>query len=306
MRILVTGSSGQIGTNLCLRLLEEDCDVVGVDVRRNPWTNEIPLRVLDLTRPAAARLLPGGVDLVVHLAANARVYESVLNPDLARQNEAMAWAALEYCRERRVPLIFTSSREVYGNLDICPVPEEAAHAANAESPYGAGKLGTETMLTAYRRCYGLRYMVLRLSNVYGRYDSDIERLPRVVPLFIAQIARGVPVTVYGRDKVLDFTHVDDCVDGIVAAIEWLCDGGTSQTVNVATGRGEALLDLARYIADELGREAEIIISESRPGEVTHYVADVTRAAALLEYCPTIGLREGIRQAVRWRREAGLL
>ena len=68
------------------------------------------------------------------------------------------------------------------------------------------------------------YLVFRFSNVYGRYDNDLHRMVRVIPLFIHAMLRGEPITVYGgRDKTLDFTYVDDCVDGIVRGIEALAE-----------------------------------------------------------------------------------
>ena len=103
--------------------------------------------------------------------------------------------------------------------------EAAADFAYTESPYSASKIASEAFIYCYARCYGLRYLVFRFSNVYGRYDSDLQRMERVLPLFIHQMSRGEPITVYGGDeKVLDFTYIDDCVDGIARGIERLADG----------------------------------------------------------------------------------
>jgi hypothetical protein len=112
----------------------------------------------------------------------------------------------------------------------------------AASPYSAGKLAAEAMVAAYSRCYGTDYLIFRLSNVYGRYDNDLERLERVVPLFINQISRDHPVTVFGANKVVDFTHVDDCVDGLLLGIERLFDGRIrNETINLASGCGNTML-----------------------------------------------------------------
>jgi UDP-glucose 4-epimerase len=103
---------------------------------------------------------------------------------------------------------------------------------------------------------------------------------RVMPLFIHAMMRGEPITVYGgREKTLDFTYVDDCVDGIVRGIEALAEGRVvNQTINLAYGQGNTLVHVAERIAAVLGVEPDMTIAPSLLGEVTHYVADQARRA----------------------------
>src|SRR5438552_16002217 len=121
MRVLVTGSSGQIGTNLGLRLEGEGHVVVGIDSRRNTWTDQVPTHLLDLAQvqPVGGGYLgdveTGRVDAVVHLAAHAKVHALVERPLGALENHVMVTNALEFARANGVPLILASSREVYGN-----------------------------------------------------------------------------------------------------------------------------------------------------------------------------------------------
>ena len=309
LRVLITGSSGQIGTNLGLRLLNEGHQVFGVDRRINPWTTRIPTLLQDLALPQ--RDFRGGiggapypeVDVVVHLAANAKVHELVSEPHRALENITLTHNVLEFCREQGLPLIFSSSREVYGDIHRYITDEQGADFSYTESPYSASKIAGEALIYSYARCYGLRYLVFRFSNVYGRYDNDIARMERVLPLFIDRIDRGEPVTVFGREKVLDFTYVDDCVDGIVRGIERLTAGSVSnQTINLAYGAGNSLVAAAEYIAAALNKPAQIHVEPAkRVGEVTYYVADISRAHSLLGYEPQVPLAEGIRRAVAWRR-----
>jgi nucleoside-diphosphate-sugar epimerase len=136
--------------------------------------------------------------------------------------------------------------------------------------------------------------------VYGRYDSDLERMERVMPLFIARVRRGEPLTVFGAHKVLDFTHVDDCVDGIVRGLERLVDGRVrDQTLNLAYGEGHTLEELAHCVGEALGCTPRVTCTPSRLGEVTRYVANLERARRLLGFCPQVPLREGVRRAVAW-------
>ena len=307
MHILITGSSGQIGTNLGLRLLDAGHQVFGVDKRINPWTERIPTLLQDLSAPY--RDFAGGVGsvpyprvgLVVHLAANAKVHELVQFPHRAMENIALTFNVLEYCRHNQLPLIFASSREVYGDIHRYITEETHADFSYTESPYSASKVAGEALVYSYARCYGVPYIVFRFSNVYGRYDNDIERMERVIPLFIERMRAGLPVTVFGQEKMLDFTYVDDCVDGIVAGIERLAAGAVqNQTINLAYGQGNTLVRMAEFIANALGVAGQIEVEPAkRVGEVTRYIADISKAAELLGYQPKVPLDEGIRRAVAW-------
>lgn len=315
MRVIITGSSGQIGTNLAMRLLNEGHTVFGVDRRVNTWTDAFPTLLQDLA--AVSRDFVGGIggapypksDVVVHLAANAKVHELVNQPHRALENIILTFNVLEYCRAHNLPIIFSSSREVYGDIHRYITDEEVANFKFTESPYSASKISGEALIYSYARCYGIRYIVFRFSNVYGRYDDDIERMERVIPLFIHRMSRGEPVTVYGAEKVLDFTYVDDCVRGIRLGIEQLLLGkAVNKTINLAYGQGNSLVHMAELVANALDVKPEIKVEPSKlPGEVTHYVADISLARDLLGYTPEISLQEGIPRAVAWatKREANL-
>lgn len=310
MRVLITGSSGQIGTNLALRLQAEGHFVFGVDKRSNTWTTEIETLLQDLSTPYRAfdggighAPYPENLDAVVHLAAHAKVHELVEHPDLALENITMIWNALEFCRYHNLPILFSSSREVYGDIHRYITEESHADFAYTESPYSASKISGEALVYSYAQCYGIPYIVFRFSNVYGRYDNDLERMERVIPLFIKRIKAGDPITVFGEAKVLDFTYVDDCVSGIVRGIEVLTSGQEkNHTINLACGQGQSLITMANYIGEELGVTPNMTIEPSRVGEVTHYVANIGKARAVLDYSPTTKLREGIAKAIAWSEE----
>lgn len=308
MRVLITGSSGQIGTNLGLALLGRGDEVVGLDRRDNTWTDRFPTIRCDLASVVNGQLpVEGRCDVAVHLAAHAKVYELVVHPDRAMENVITAFGVLEYCRKRNTPLIFGSSREVYGDIRRHVTDETHADFVVAESPYSASKIAAEAFIYSFAECYDLPYIVFRFSNVYGRYDCDIERLERVIPLFIRRIADGTPIVVYGRDKVLDFTYVDDCTNGILRAIDALVAGRVNQqTVNLAYGQGATLVDLVNLISLALQKEPNVHYEPSRAGEVTRYVADITKARELLGYEPQTPLTSGVPLAIRWQRETGAL
>jgi UDP-glucose 4-epimerase len=311
MRVLITGSSGQIGTNLALRLLADGHDVFGVDKRQNTWTDAFPTLLQDLAgHYPAFRGGIGGVeypeaDVVCHLAAHAKVHQLVRQPHRALENAIMTFNVLEYCRQLGLPLVFSSTREVYGDVHrFEEYAEEAADFAFTESPYSASKITSEAFIYSYARCYGLDYLVFRFSNVYGRYDNDLWRMDRVLPLFMHQLSRGEPITIFGGDeKVLDFTYVDDCVDGIARGVYALAESRiANQTINLAFGQGNTLVRAAELIATELGVEPNVTIAPSLLGEVTHYVADIRKARDLLGWEPKTDLGDGIPKALGWFKE----
>lgn len=307
MRILITGSSGQIGTNLGLYLQNQGHYVFGIDKRPNTWTHDLETLLQDLSAPyrdfdkgIGNVEYPPNLDAVVHFAAHAKVHELVQQPHRALENMTMTFNVLEFCRHHNIPIIFSSSREVYGDIHRYITEESYADFAFTESPYSASKISGEALIYSYAQCYGLKYLVFRFSNVYGRYDNDIERMLRVIPYFIREIHHGRPITVYGEDKVLDFTYIDDCVSGVYRGIERLVNGQiANHTINLAYGQGNSLVDMARFIGAELGQTPHMTIEPPRVGEVTHYVANVGKARALLDYTPQTPLREGIARAVAW-------
>ena len=146
----------------------------------NTWTDEFHYLLQDLAGHYPA--FPDGiggveypeVDVVVHLAAHAKVHQLVRQPHRALENAIMTFNVLEYCRQRQLPLVFSSTREVYGDVHRFEEYGEAtADFAYTESPYSASKIAGEAFIYSYARCYGLKYLVFRFSNVYGRYDNDL-------------------------------------------------------------------------------------------------------------------------------------
>jgi UDP-glucose 4-epimerase len=305
MRIILTGASGLIGTNLALRLMDEGHEVFGVDKDPNPWTDRVPVHIEDLRtsgHDTGAAWVRG--DVVVHFAARAKVHESVIRPENALENYVITHNALEYCRRTNTPIIFGSSRETYGEQSTFPVPEDAVRLEGAASPYAASKLADEALIHSYGRCYGLPYIIFRFSNVYGRYD-DLARNGRFVPLLCQKIPLGEPITIFGPQKAYDFTYIDDAIDGVTRGIERLVhtpEAVSGHAINLGYGQGTTLLEAAQYVAKAAGVEPSFILGKMRPGEISRYVADLTKARALLGYDPKYPASCGIPLAYQWWRE----
>ncbi len=298
MRILLTGSSGMIGTRLYEKLVETGHDIIGVDSQKNPWNSSLneKTQLIDLLKKTELEKLEGGFELTIHLAANARVYNLVEEPQLALENALTTLNVMEYVRKHNINrYIFASSREVYGNIDYQrAINEDDVKLNECESQYAASKLWGEALTWAYNKLYGINAAIVRFSNVYGMYDHS----DRVIPLWIRQAHNNEDLIVYGREKTLDFTYIDDSVKGVLKIIEKL-QQTNGQTFNIASGKGEKLLDVAEKITRLMESSSRIIIKENRTGEIMKFTADITKAQNKLGYTPDTGLDEGLRKAITW-------
>jgi nucleoside-diphosphate-sugar epimerase len=297
-KILITGSSGTIGTRLGEKLLNLGYEIIGVDWKKNKWHKNLEKRTthLDLrNKNLVLKKLPKKVDLIIHLAANARVYELVKNPDLAIDNMITIYNILEYARINKIKnIIFASSREVYGNTKKAKHKEEDVKIENCESPYSVSKISGEALIHSYHKCFGINYVIIRFSNVYGMYDES----DRVIPLFIRKAIKNENFVVFGKDKILDFTYIDDAVEGTIKIIQKF-DKIKNNTFNIATGKGTKILFVAQLIKKFLNSKSRIIIKQNRPGEVIKYIADISKARRLLNYEPKTNIIEGIKKTINW-------
>lgn len=299
MNVLVTGSSGTIGTRLCETLLQKGYAVTGIDRRPNAWnpaiqkiTTHIDLLGSENLQRTTCNVQP---DIVVHLAANARVYDLVKDPLRALENMTTTFNVLEWTRQNAIGrFLFASSREAYGNIKSSRIAENAANIDNCESPYTASKIAGEALVHAYTRCYGLDHVILRFSNVYGMYDDS----DRVIPLFLRRARKNEPLTIFGGEKCLDFTYIDDTVAGIIRACEKFEDAKNG-TYNIASGEGTTIVHLAERVKELTHSSSDIAFAPSRTGEIVRFTADIGKAKETLGYAPQTSFEDGIRKTAEW-------
>ena len=296
-KILITGSSGTIGTRLFEKLLEKNYDVIGFDRTYNKWSGNLnKLTIIgDLLRKEDIEKIPTDIDLVVHLAANPRVYDLVVNPDLALENIITTYNVLEFARKNKIKrVVFSSSREAYGNKKEIVSKETDVDIARCESPYAASKIADEVMIYSYFKCYGMDYVVCRFSNVYGMYDQS----QRFIPLMLRKMKKNEDIEIFGKDKILDFTYIDDCVEGIIKCIAKF-DNVKNNTFNIAFGKGSKLIDVAKLIKKNLKSKSRIFLGKNRQGEVVRFIADISKAKKMLGYKPEYSLEDGMKLAIDW-------
>jgi UDP-glucuronate 4-epimerase len=312
-RLLVTGAAGFIGSHVCEALIRRGYDVAGVDNFDPFYAREVKERNL-----AGLLQLPGfqfveadvardpmplaGVDAVIHLAAKPGVRPSLEDPASYMDANVTTTARL-FDAARRVGLnriVFGSSSSVYGNATPAPFAEDKP-AVSPISPYAASKRAGELLAHAFVHLYPIRIICLRFFTVYGpRQRPDL-----AIHKFTDLIARGRPVRMHGDgSSERDYTYITDCLDGVLAALEWTAGApqGAIETVNLGGGERVRLDRLIALIAEALGREARIERHPDQPGDVRLTDADLAHAGRVLGFKPRVGIEEGIRKFVDWYEE----
>lgn len=273
-KILITGGAGFIGAHLVARLVESGQEIVVLDnFKRSSretlgqWAAQGRVRLVegDIRRfdDVAGAIL--GCQTVYHLAAQSNVMGAVDDPDYSITTNVLGTfnvlrAAAEGGAKR---VVFTSSREVYGEAQVLPVSEREP--LLAKNPYGASKVAGEAYCRTFASTHGLRVAVVRLANVYGAGDSG-----RVIPLWLAAAQQGQDLQIYGGEQVIDFLWVGTAVDALLHAAE----GGLPGPTNIGSGIGTKIVDLATRIIEVTRSASKIVRTPPREIEVAKFVADV--------------------------------
>jgi nucleoside-diphosphate-sugar epimerase len=286
-RFVVTGGAGFIGSHLVDALLDRGASEVAVidNLSRGSWENlsshrgDRRLREIDgdIRDPAKLAAVIDEADTVFHLAAQATVMGAAQDLDYTfTTNVVGTYNVLRAAAEagaRRV--VFSSSREVYGEPLALPVHE--SHPLLAINMYGSSKVAGEALCRAFAHELGLEAVILRIANVFGPRDHG-----RVIPQWIDQARAGKPLIVYGGAQVIDFVWVGHVVEAMLRA----ADADVAlPPINVASGTGTRILDLARRIVQLCGRSTEITIVPGRRIEVTRFIGGPERMSELLGVTP---------------------
>ncbi|HVH42681.1 MAG TPA: NAD-dependent epimerase/dehydratase family protein [Labilithrix sp.] len=316
---LVTGGAGFIGHHLTRALLGRGDSVrILDDFSDAPYPAQLKRRhagVLErefgdrvsivegcVTNRAVATRLAEGTDGVLHLAGLAGVRPSFANPArYAAVNIEGTANVLDAAQRAGTPLfLLASSSSVYGNATPLPASEDAA-AIVPESPYAASKRAAELIVSSMvRKTPEMRCPMLRFFTVYGPW----QRPEMAITSFLRNVMAGKPVTVFGDGSMRrDFTHVEDIVRGVLAAIDRAPSG--VRPYNLGSGAPVTLSDLVMA----MGRAAERSIAVERApvplGDVEATFADITRARTELDWQPRIALDDGLATVVDWLRSESL-
>ena len=307
MAILVTGAAGFIGSHVAEHLLRRGHEVVGVDDLSGGFLDNVPEgttfvegSILDtalLSRLFAAHRFTH----VFHLAAYAaeglshfiRRYNYTNNVvgSMNVLNEAVK--AEVRC------FVFTSSIAVYGTAQtpmresLTPVPAD---------PYGIAKYAVEMDLRAAQRVFGFDSIVFRPHNVYGERQNIGDRYRNVIGIFMSQLMRGEPMSIFGDGtQTRAFSYIGDVAPLIAGAID--VPAALNQTFNVGADEATTVNELARLVAQAMGKEARVAHLAGRD-EVLHAASDHSRLADVFGYKARWTLERGLRRMAEWVQRIG--
>lgn len=293
MKILVTGGNGFIGSHLCEQLIKSGYDVTCLDIKFDSNTENLNCekKIVDITTNDSVDEIRNS-DLVIHLAAISRVDDAQADPIRCfNTNVIGVLKIIEAMKNSKTKLIFSSSREVYGEPKKVPVKE--SDQKNPLTVYGSSKLAAEQLLKTYRKLYGLNYVTLRLANVYGSH-RDLPQ--RVIPRFIDSTRKNSPFTINGGNQIIDFTFIDDVTDGITKLVEKISKNGLEfmgEDYNFATGHGTSVADLAKLIKKIFNSNSELSYRKERDYDVQNFVGDYSKAKSAFSFDPKHSLQEGL-------------
>ncbi|MCC6386621.1 MAG: SDR family NAD(P)-dependent oxidoreductase [Dehalococcoidia bacterium] len=275
MRVVVTGGAGFIGKHLVAALVARGDDVVVLDNLRRARREAVHPGATfiegDIRDPETVARAFDGAARVFHLAAQSNVMGALSDARYSfTTNVVGTFHVLEAATAAGVErVVFSSSREVYGEPGAVPVCEDAP--LLAKNPYGASKLAGEAYCRTWH-CAGTGVNILRFANVYGPGDTG-----RVIPLWIERAAAGLPLEVFGGEQVIDFVPVKLAVRALLGAAE----RDLGEPVNIGSGQGTTLLGLAARVRALYPRCPSVEIRPARSAEVVRFVADVGRMREVL-------------------------
>jgi len=328
MKILVTGCAGFIGYHVANRLLREGNQVYGLDNLNHYYDVRLkharleqlqnfeqfyfsPIDICD-GQALSSLFEHSGFDRVIHLAAQAGVRYSLLNPQAYIESNVHGFLnILENCRQQKVQhLVYASSSSVYGACTQMPfsIHQNVDHPV---SLYAATKKANELMAHSYSHLYQMPTTGLRFFTVYGPWG----RPDMALFLFTKAIYSGKPIDVfnYGNMK-RDFTYIDDIVDGILkitnkiasANLSWSGhnpDAGSSaapyRIYNIGNQTPVALMDFIHHLEEALGKKANINYLPLQAGDVPETFADIEDIQRDVGFQPQTSIREGIKKFVEW-------
>ena len=313
--ILVTGGAGFIGSNLCHYLTKQNFNVLCLDNFDDFYSEEIKLNnIKSLLNEKSFKLIRGDVrdskllktifknnkiETVIHLAAKAGVRNSILNPsEYFDINVNGTLTLLEAMSSNGVKnLVFASSSSVYGNQN--GKLKETEKCNEQISPYAVSKKTAELLNYSYHVNFNMNVINLRLFSVYGKN----QRPDLVIHKFFNQISQNKPIELYGNGETKrDYTYIDDVVQAFYNSVLYLENPKQNvyEIINIGNDKPISLNELLDCIKEVTQNDRiEVLNREIAKGDVETTHADINKAKMLLNYNPSVSLKEGIKLFYDW-------
>jgi UDP-glucose 4-epimerase len=314
-RILITGGLGFIGSNMARRLVDFGSHVLLVDSLIPEYggnlyniaglEDRVTVNISDVRDQFAMNYLVQNHDLMFNLAGTLSHVDSMKDPftDLEINCKSQL-SILESCRHHNpeIKIVFAGTRGQYGRAQYQPVDEK--HPLAPTDVNGINNNAGEAYHLLYNDVYGIRATSLRLTNTYGPRHQMKHHRQGIINWFVRQAIEGKEIPIYGDGKQLrDTNYVDDVVEALLLA--GLNEQANGQVFNVG-GEAASVVELATTITNLAGGTFRLIpFPESAKAiEIGDYVADSSRARAVLGWKPAIGLRDGLERTIAYYREHG--
>jgi len=297
MRYLVTGGAGFIGSNLVDKLVDEGNEVVVIDNESSDahdhffWNKKARNYRWDINDYESLKFVMGGVDVVFHIAAEARIQPTIDNPRLAVQTNVLGTCnvlqAARECGVKRV--VYSSTSSAYGLAN--PIPNTEDMPKDCLNPYSVSKTSGEELCRMYTNLFELETVTFRYFNVYGERQPIKGQYAPVIGIFQRQFGCNEPMTVVGDGlQTRDFAHVSDVVEANLLAADINNENIVGEIFNIGYGERFSIMDLVKMVG---GEEAEFVHLPPRPGEARHTLSDCTKAQKLLKWKPKTKLEDWI-------------
>jgi CDP-paratose 2-epimerase len=335
-RVLITGGSGFIGTNLAHRLVSAGQPVLLFDNLARPgveqnlrWLHDthgklVDVVIADVRDAPAVRDAVRQCSQVFHFAAQVAVTTSLTDPvEDFEVNARGTLNLLEAIRAQASPpaLVFTSTNKVYGALDdvglrrrnlryeptdpsIRQTGISESRPLDFHSPYGCSKGTADQYVLDYARSYNLPAIVFRMSCIYGPHQFGTEDQGWVAH-FLIRALEGKPITLYGDGRqVRDILFVEDLVDAFLLAQERMStESGHAFNIGGGPRNTVSLLELLDLIEELLGHKPEVSFEGWRTGDQRYYVSDTGRFERATGWKQRVPVHEGLERLTRWLHES---
>jgi len=299
-KILITGALGFIGRSLIDHLIrfDNDLEIHGIDMKEFPedadyLKNVIQFHKLDIRNFEEVNeyFKENKFDGIVHLAAVSRVKDAEEDKQNCIDTNYFGTKFIiqNAVKNAKTWMIFSSSREVYGEQKLLPVKESAVK--TPLNIYGFYKLEGERLVEKYIH----NYFILRFSNVYGnKYDIP----DRVIPKFIYNALAGKELVLEGGGQIIDFTHISDTVSSISECIELLSsDKQFKEDLLILPGIENKITDLIKIIENEIGTKIKIKQNEKRDYDVEKFIGNNQKRKSILGEVEFLTLKEEIQKTI---------
>lgn len=300
--ILITGAAGFLGSHLSKKLTEEN-RVIALDVADNlpqDIKKAVKFYQTDITDSKIEEIFQKEKpQIVYHLAGPIALRSEVDNPLFKKSLNILGNLdnVLNCCAQYGVEKIvfFSSGGAIYEKAGIIPTPEN--YPAHPDSLYGLASLMIEKYLRSYYQKYGLKFTVLRLSNVYGPRQWETG----IIPSIMIKLLKGEPPVIYGSgQQTRDFIFIEDIIDAGILALK----DDKNETYNISSGRETSINEILNKINAILNKSCQPIYIPKKISETERSCLDNSKIKKELNWQPKYDLEEGLKETINWFKDNG--